>query len=215
MNSNSIERQDYEAQIKFDCNYSDEEIRRSTEEKGEEWLAGISQKGDIITIRPKALVYLPHNKGGRPWGKRDVVDFAIVTFKNLTQEEADALVEPVVLISEEEIKEGDKKQIEYHEITVAERRYILDIDEALHEKAPNMLMNPQKVARFYARGGYDDVEQPLQNADCCLKHVSDISKTTTIRDRAKKIRKKMSKENPTRKIVKDRRRTLVKGIKGA
>lgn len=204
--------QDYEAQVKFDCNYSDEDLRRLTAEKGEEWLAGIYQKGDIVTIRPKALVYLPHDKGGRPWGKRDVVDFVIVTFKNLTQEEANSLVESVVLATEAEIEEGE---IGRHDTMVAQRRHMIDIDEALQAKAPITLMDPQKKAKFYAKATYDDVEQPLQNADCCLKHVSDISKTPKIQDRAKKIKEKMSRENPTQKIVNGRKRTLVKGIKNA
>jgi hypothetical protein len=218
-------RQDYEGLVKFDCNYSDEEYNAMSETRK----GGIYTKGDVVCIRPKASVQLPVEQGGRPWGRREVVDFLVVTFKNLTPAEAKALIEPVTVDMEEALNDTDAAGRPMNTLNTANemasrRRFKVDIDKALQEDAPAVLQDKERLARLYRRDGYEDVEQPLQNNGICgLKHVEDIKHRPDVKQRRILIKQRMLKETPKGKVINDwrfnerhdeSRGMTVEGIKG-
>jgi len=182
-------------------------------------IAGIYVAGDIVSIRLKAPVHMPFENGGRPWGRREVVDFAIATFKNLTEEEANALIEPLSIHYEEEIEDPEmeeeigEKDIHREDVTIARRRHRMDIGRALRERP----LTTEQMERFYRRRkgveGYDDVEQPFQNNQCHLRLVEDISERPEMNNRKEILKQKMGRDNPKSMII-PQARINVKGLGG-
>jgi hypothetical protein len=174
--------------------------------------AGIYKAGDIVAIRPKALVYTPVAQGGRPWGMREKVDFAIVTFANLTESEANALVEPVSY-NAEKTTESDEPEIITHEVMVGRRRHRMNITDALTEYSPATLVDTEKHERFYRKDNYEDVEQPLQNGNCCLKHVVEMTDESTMSERQTRMQEHDLQEDNTL-ILSQPEKIAITNIKG-
>jgi hypothetical protein len=234
-------RQDYEALVNIFCNIlieevakmdndtlrevfageDIEEIKKLPNDELQPWEGKILSKspqgrelksrtqGDIVDIRPKALVELDHAKGGRPWGRLERANFLIVVLKGLTEEEAIALKQPIGLYVEAgEIEGGYTGRIDF-----VSCRFVLDINEALSQKAPYVLTDDKRKADLFKRDDYDANEQPLQQGECCLEHVTDISGRSDIEQQRALIEQAIL-ENDNGATISPIPETVVEGVNG-